>query len=211
MTERIAIYGADGGREVLPFVKQAFPAADIVYVDDDGDKQGRTVNGSLVMSFEDALDQGRKFSIAIASSVVRRKLAAKINAAGASFISIHAPTSMTYDDVELGEGALIYTQALMTANIRVGQQFHLNIYSYVGHDCRIGDFVTFGPRVNCNGRVIIGDDVYIGTGAVLRQGSHDKPLVIGAGAVIGMGAVVTKDVAPGVTVVGNPARPMERK
>lgn len=48
--------------------------------------------------------------------------------------------------------------------------------------------------------------VWVGAGAVLRQGKPGKPLVIGKGAVVGMGAVVTKDVAAGVTVVGNPAR-----
>jgi len=70
--------------------------------------------------------------------------------------------------------------------------------------------VTLAPRVCINGNAIIEDDVYVGTGAILRQGSPEKPLRIGKGAVIGMGAVVTKDVAPGVTVIGNPARPMDR-
>ena len=88
----------------------------------------------------------------------------------------------------------------------IGTHFHANIYSYVAHDCVIGDYVTFAPRVSCNGNVHIEDDVYIGTGAVIEQGTPDKPLVIGKGATIGMGAVVTKDVPPGAVVVGNPAR-----
>jgi hypothetical protein len=44
----------------------------------------------------------------------------------------------------------------------------------------------------------------------IKQGKPGAPLVIGKGAVVGMGAVVTKSVPAGATVVGNPARAMER-
>lgn len=49
--------------------------------------------------------------------------------------------------------------------------------------------------------VVIGDDVHIGIGAIILKGVH-----IGAGARVEAGAVLTKDVPPGATVIGNPAR-----
>ena len=76
----------------------------------------------------------------------------------------------------------------------------MQTFMYVAHDSVIGDYVTFAPRVCVNGHTIIHDDVYIGTGAVLKQGTKDKPLIIGRGSLIGMGSVVTKDVPPGVVV-----------
>lgn len=49
--------------------------------------------------------------------------------------------------------------------------------------------------------ITIGDDVWIGGGAIVLPG-----VTIGDGAIVGAGSVVTRDVAPGTTVVGNPAR-----
>jgi acyl-[acyl carrier protein]--UDP-N-acetylglucosamine O-acyltransferase len=94
---------------------------------------------------------------------------------------------------------------MVTSNAKIGRFFHCNIYSYIAHDCEIGDFVTFAPRVNCNGAVIVEDYAYIGTGAIIRQGTSSRPIVIGKGAVVGMGAVVNKSVPPYTTVIGNPA------
>ena len=75
----------------------------------------------------------------------------------------------------------------------------------MAHDCVIGNNVTFAPSVKCNGNIIIEDDVYIGTGAIIHQGKHNRPLRIGRGAVIAAGSVVTKSVEAGKTVFGNPA------
>ena len=113
------------------------------------------------------------------------------------------------DAVELGEGAIISPFVTITSNVRIGRHFHANLYSYVAHDCVIGDFVTFAPAVRCNGNVVIEDHAYVGTGAILKQGKPGEPLIIGRRAVVGMGAVVTKNVPEGMTVIGNPARPLK--
>ena len=53
--------------------------------------------------------------------------------------------------------------------------------------------------------------LYLVSGALIKQGSSEKPIIIGKGAVIGMGAVVTKSVKPYTTVVGNPAKEILKK
>lgn len=114
------------------------------------------------------------------------------------------------DDVNIQEGCILSPFVCLTSNIKIGKSFHANLYSYVAHDCIIGDYVTFAPGVKCNGNVVIEDYAYIGTGAIIKPGSTNKPLTIGKGAVIGMGAVVTKSVPAGVTVFGNPAKVIGR-
>ncbi len=75
------------------------------------------------------------------------------------------------DNVEIGEGAVLCPFVTLTSNIRIGKYFHANLYSYVEHDCVIGDYVTFAPAVRCNGNVIVEDHVYLGTGAIIKQGT----------------------------------------
>jgi acetyltransferase-like isoleucine patch superfamily enzyme len=73
----------------------------------------------------------------------------------------------------------------------------------------VGDYVTLAPRVSVNGRVVIEDDVYIGTGATILPGKENEPLVIGKGSVVGAHALVTKNVAAHTTVIGTPAKARE--
>ena len=89
---------------------------------------------------------------------------------------------------------------------------------------RIGDYTQVGPNVQFyaadhprdpsvrrsgleSGKaIVIGKNVWIGGGAILLPG-----ITIGDDAIIGAGSVVTRDVAPGTTVAGNPARPVQSK
>jgi len=170
-------------------------------------KQDR-INGFRVLSHSQFFaDPGEKhFNPAVADHQARRRIASQFEQAGAKPFSIRAENSVELDDNRIGVGLVLGPFTLITTNARIGRYFHAAAYTYVAHDCVIGDFVSFGPAVKCNGNVIVEDGAYVGAGAMLRQGTIAKPLVIGAGAVIGMGAVVTRSVTPGTTVIGNPAR-----
>jgi sugar O-acyltransferase (sialic acid O-acetyltransferase NeuD family) len=216
--KRYAIFGASGcGRGVLPLVRQQLYAelaaglVDLVFVDDQ--PSAAVVNGQRVLTYAQWLTEpasSRYMNVAIANSQVRQKLVQRCTADGVQFFEARAANVVQLDDVQLGEGAVLCPFVTLTSNIRIGRHFHANLYSYVEHDCVIGDYVTFAPGVKCNGNVHIEDHAYIGSGAVIKQGVPGTPLVIGRGAVVGMGAVVTKSVPPGGMVVGNPARPLNK-
>lgn len=218
MTTLYAIYGASGcGRSMMPVARQQLArqgdASEIIFIDDALTEMGE-VNGHRAMNYQAFLNESasRKYvQIAIANSRVREKIAQRLETDGIGLWSISADNVIFMDEVQIAEGSAVSPFVTITSNIKIGKCFHANLYSYVEHDCVIGDFVTFAPGVKCNGNIHIEDHVYIGAGAVIKQGTPTQPLVIGRGAVVGMGAVVTKSVPAGVTVVGNPARIVMRK
>ena len=217
MSETIyAVYGASGfGREVMPLVRERFQndsMAKFIFIDDDMTEE--VVNNYMVCSFNDFLkiEANEKFvTLAIANSKTREILFNKLENNGIKHLSIVSKNALILDSVDTAENLILTPFTTLTSNIQIGKAFHANIYSYVAHDCVIGDFVTFAPGVKCNGNVHIQNHVYIGTGAIIKQGKPQKPLVIGEGAVIAAGAVVNKSVPAGNTVFGNPAVPLTKE
>ena len=209
------LWGIGGfGRETMPIAEEWLAANerdkyDLVFVVDD-ERVMRELHGHQVMAAAEFLDKTNEkfFNIAIADSKVRQRISELAMKHGAKPFGIRATNSRVYSSSTIGDAAILGLHTIVTADSKVGRVFHANIYSFVAHDCEIGDFVTFAPRVSCNGGVVIKDHAYIGTGAVIRHATKTKPIVIGEGAVVGMGAVVTKSVPDGVTVVGNPASVM---
>ena len=216
MTIYIGVYGASGfGKEVMPLVRQQYPTllqAQFVFIDDG--QAGSTLNGYPVLSYADFVShsaQHKAVTIAIANSRVREKIAQRLEADGIQLWSITADHVVLMDQIELAECSALSPFVSIGSNVKIGKCFHANLYSYVEHDCVIGDYVTFAPGVKCNGNIHIEDHAYIGAGAVIKQGTPAQPLVIGHGAEVGMGAVVTKSVPAGVTVAGIPPRILTSK
>ena len=224
MSKNKAIFGLFGtggfAREVMPIAKETFikdfsleEVAEVDFVFVESDPKKNSINGYKLISDREfiASPHAKKyFNIAVADSFIREKFSIKFESENMKPVSIRSKDAVFYEFNELSDGCIICANSIITSNAKIGKYFHSNIYSYVAHDCVIGDFVTFAPRVNCNGNIIIEDHAYIGTGAILKQGTPDNPLIIGKSSIIGMGAVVTKDVPENTTVIGNPAKAFDK-
>jgi UDP-3-O-[3-hydroxymyristoyl] glucosamine N-acyltransferase len=103
------------------------------------------------------------------------------------------------DDVEIGANACIdrgsYRDTVIGDGTKVDNLVH------VAHNVQIGRNCLVIAGAELSGSVIVGDGAWIAPNACVRE--H---LTVGEGAVIGLGAVVVKDVEANTTVAGNPAR-----
>jgi UDP-3-O-[3-hydroxymyristoyl] glucosamine N-acyltransferase len=108
------------------------------------------------------------------------------------------------EEVEIGSNTCIDRGALGAT--RIGRGVKIDNLVHVAHN------VTIEPEALIIAHAMLGGSAHIGAGAwVAPSVAVMNQARIGAGAVIGLGAVVVKEVAPGTTVVGNPAKVLERK
>ena len=147
-------------------------------------------------------------------------------------------TAIVDNNVKIGHMTYVWHFCHVERGARIGSHCSLGQNVYVGKDVVIGNNCRIQNNVFIPTGVVTGDNVFIGPGVIFTNikypnakiNQHDHYLrtvvkdgvVIGAGAVIlpgmvleensfiGAGAVVTKNVDFGVTVVGNPARELER-
>jgi sugar O-acyltransferase (sialic acid O-acetyltransferase NeuD family) len=209
----LLIFGAGGfGREVASWAGRAewrgqgFRVA--AFIDDNAHEE--QLNGLPVLSLVAAASQhpGASVIATVGDPKLRERLIAKAVAAGLVPTAplVHPNVEYDHDYVEIREGAVICAGSILTVNLVVEEHAQINLDCTVGHDAVIGAYSTLSPGVHISGNVTLESYSFFGTGAVTVNGLPGKPLVIGEGAVVGAGAVVTKDVAGGVTVTGVPAR-----
>lgn len=205
---QLYVYGASGfGREVEQLALQCGHRV-AAFVDDHADLYPDGIHGKRVLSPADALDEAdtHAFVIAIGNPQARRAVTERLLGYGLRLQTLIHSTVIRGENVQIGEGSIICAGCILTTDIHVGRGVILNLTCTVGHDCVLGDYVSAMPAVNISGGVEVGADTYFGTNACVRNGKPDEPLVIGSGVTVGMGAVVVKPIADGVTVVGNPAK-----
>jgi UDP-3-O-[3-hydroxymyristoyl] glucosamine N-acyltransferase len=103
------------------------------------------------------------------------------------------------DNVEVGYGCAIVKGTINNTILR--KNVKLDNLIHIAHDCIIGEGATVTAGVSFCGYVIVGDNTRIAPQATVKQ-----RIKIGSDVVVGLGAVVTKDVPDNSVVAGNPAK-----
>lgn len=117
--------------------------------------------------------------------------------------SVVHPQSFIASDAALGCGVFVASFATVQPGARIGDFACVRSGAHISHDTFVGDFAFIGPNATLAGRASVAEGGHIGSNASIRE--H---LTIGAFAIVGLGAVVTKPVEANQVVAGNPARPL---
>ena len=204
----LVIWGASG---------HALTVADIVrgegryrlmgFLDDlQPERAGTEFAGAPILGGREALPDLRKqgvshLIVAVGDRKARAALAAEARGLGFELaVAVH-PAATVAAGVVPGAGTVVMAGAVVNPGSRIGENVILNTRSGVDHDCVLGDFVHLAPGAVLGGWVTVGAGAWIGIGAVVRD-----RVTIGPESLVGAGAVVLTDLPGGVVAYGVPAR-----
>jgi len=117
------------------------------------------------------------------------------------FATIVHPTAVVSKFSKIGYGVCIHPCVSVSPNVVLGNHVQVFAQSLIGHDSVLGDYSYVANNACVGAFNSLENGAYLGTNCCLIEN-----VTIGEWALVGMGAVVLKDVSPYTKVVGNPAR-----
>jgi sugar O-acyltransferase (sialic acid O-acetyltransferase NeuD family) len=200
----IAVIGAGGHAAVVASVLVAAGLDVAGFFDDAPSTWQMTILGLPVLGpVSHLLASGcTRAILGIGDNRLRKALAEHLRV---DWVTAVHPFAWVHPDVPLGPGTVVCAGAVVQPGAQIGSHAIVNTRSSVDHHARIGDFSHLAVA-HVAGGASVGEGVFLALGSIVLPKIH-----VGAWATVGAGAVVTKPVEPGLTVVGVPARPLERK
>jgi acetyltransferase EpsM len=172
----------------------------------------REINGYPVVGPIRGFDLGKidpdiKFIFAMSNvkqSRDRYEMLQSMNIPKHRYATIVHPTATVSKSAKLGYGAVIMPQCIVSPDVVVGDHSQLYGQSFVGHDSSLEEMVFIANNASVGGRVLVKTGAHIGSNSSLRE-----RITIGEYSVVGLGAVVLKDVPEGQIFAGNPAKQLQ--
>lgn len=206
--KRLAILGASGHGKVVADIALALGWESVVFFDDAWPSISNNGHWFVDGNTDNLAERKDRFDgviVAIGNCRTRLKLQNQLEASGHRITTLVHPRACISRFATIGAGSVVMPSAVVNADAVIGRACIINSGATVDHDDVLADGVHIAPGANVSGDVSIGECSWIGVGAAIKQG-----ISIGADVMVGAGSVVVNDVAGGLTVVGNPAKPMEK-
>jgi len=212
MMNKLAIFGTSGFANEVADIAYALGVKEIVFLTNEEINLDDSIMIFPESKVEELNKNGYKFAIGIGKPVTRKKIHERYP--NYSFPNLIHPNSsfghLQAEKIKKSMGNIITAGVVFTNNISVGNFGVYNLNATIGHDCIIGDYVSIMPSVNISGNVQIKNSVFVGVGATVLQGTLQHKIILGENSVIGAASLVTKSVDNNLTVIGAPAKPLNR-
>jgi sugar O-acyltransferase (sialic acid O-acetyltransferase NeuD family) len=209
----VIIVGAGGHAAVVAETLITAGRHVLGFVDGDVARHGRSLCGLPVLGDDAALAGHDAARVKLANGIggtrgegLRAAVQRRLESAGWEFVSVLHPSAAVSAFAHLGTGVQFMAQSVVQPGARVGTGCIVNSAAVVEHDVELGAFVHVACNATLCGGVIVGAGSHIGAGAVVRQSVR-----LGEATVVGAGAVVVDDFHGDGTLVGVPARPMDKR
>jgi sugar O-acyltransferase (sialic acid O-acetyltransferase NeuD family) len=132
---------------------------------------------------------------------VRARLYDRVKAVGYECASYVSSKAFVWNNVVIGDNAFILENNVLQHRVRIGDNVILWSGNHIGHQSVIGDHCFVSSHVVISGFCAIGRSCFLGVNCCFADG-----VTVGEDAVVGMGAVVVRDLAGRGVYLGNPAR-----
>lgn len=215
--EQLVLIGGGGHASdmlgVIEACNRAEPRFKVMGIFDDNTSPNRFAGrgvelfGEIKDNIESVDPTSSRFLAAIGYPRMRLLVADLVSSLGLTAAApiVHPGAAYIGTNVSLGDGTVIHAGASISVAAKIGEHSYISHGALVGHDSDIGRGAAIMPGASLSGEVKLGVGVMVGSGAVILEG-----IKVGDNSQIGANAVVTKDVPPNTTVVGVPAKPINK-
>ena len=213
MAEPLVLVGSGGfGREAADLVRTINASADrarwdlLGFLDDDSSLWGHEVSGTRVLGGLDELADLPAARVAVCTGHPgnfrsRKAIVGRLGLEPERYATLVHPGAALASRCSLGPGTVVHAGVVATTDVSVGAHVAVMPQAVFTHDDTLDDYVTVGAGVRVAGAAHVSEGAYLGSGCLIRENR-----TIGSWSLVGMGAVVTRDVPPGEVWAGNPAR-----